>query len=349
MSYFMDFIEKIRDFIFLASSDSEEQRASKILWYSLFGGILLIIIVSYTIFVMLSFSSKGVSIPNITGDTIYVGLRKLSDVDLCVRISTRYSDETPEGVIIGQNPKQGSFVKKGRRVILTVSMGAKTDSLPDFTQMSLFQIMDLLRNQYIDGKIPYSINERYYEFSDTVEKGHVIRQEPAEGTPIKSVKRVKLWLSNGMKKGLPATLPSFVDERLYDALDIIKKQELNVNVMFTPTTRRQEHYQVQSQNYDEGVLIEDIQKEQATILLNSLVYLDQNRDYFKGDIATEVPYKNVPFVLRVIRKEETGQEEVIFSMTTRGGFYFSLPYSVRKFSTLKITADTEILTSLIVQ
>jgi len=47
MNYFIEFLDTIKNAIFLSDSDSDEDRAKKVLWYTFFGSIIMICIISY--------------------------------------------------------------------------------------------------------------------------------------------------------------------------------------------------------------------------------------------------------------------------------------------------------------
>ncbi len=335
MNYFIEFLDTIKNTVFLSDSDSDEDRAKKILWYTFFGSIIMICIISYIIFVAFSFSGKGVKVPHIEGDNIYVGLRKIGDKDLSVRVSPRYSDTSPEGIIMSQSPSQGSYVRPGRKIAISVSIGQKENSLPDFTQMTLFDIAILLDELYPNGDIPYKIDEKIYEFSEKIEKGRIIKQEPAEGTPVKSCRSVKVWISNGMETMASKTVGTYGNEKLYKALKDIALKEINVSVQFTETSKRNEHYMVTSQSVDPGVLAEDLIKQDDVLILSSMIFIDNKNDYVKGDFVVELPKSNLPYTLSIVKEEQGEASEEIFAMTTKGGFSFTLPYSVKKYIKLR--------------
>lgn len=344
MNYFIDFFEGVKNFLFLSSSDSDEDRAKKILWYTFFGSILMISLVSYIIFVSLSFSGKGVKVPYMEGDNIYVALRKMSDKNLSAGVIPRYSDDIPEGIVMRQDITQGSFVKVGRRINLTVSMGKKENSLPDFTGMNLFDVAGLIDSMYPDGRVPYKVEERIYEFSDTVDRGLVIRQEPADGTPVTSVKSVKLWISNGMKTMASHTVGDYAEMKLYEALDDAASKEMNVTVTFTETNRRNEHYKVTGQNILPGTLVSETVRYGEVLNISSNVFIEQRDNMVKGNFFVELPRRNIPYLFTIERTEQGVREgEEIFRMTTKGGFTFTLPYSIRRFHSLEAKIGGEVL------
>ncbi|OHD48193.1 MAG: hypothetical protein A2Y29_07350 [Spirochaetes bacterium GWE2_31_10] len=250
---------------------------------------------------------------------------------------------------MSQSPSQGAYVRPGRKIALSVSMGQKENSLPDFTQMTLFDIAILLDELYPNGDIPYTIDEKIYEFSEKIEKGRIIKQEPAEGTPVKSCRSVKVWISNGMETLASKTVGTYVNEKLYTALKDIASKEINVSVQFTATSKRNEHYMVISQSIIPGILAEDLVKQDDVLMLSSMIYLDNKNDFVKGDFIVDLPKSNLPYLFSIVKEEQEEVAEEIFAMKTKGGFSFTLPYSVKKYIKLRAKMNDKDLKELQVE
>lgn len=343
MNYFIDFLENIKNAVFISSSDSDEERAKKIIWYAFFGSLFMIFVISYTIFVLFTFTGKGVKVPNLEGDNIYTALRKISDKDLMIKVLPKYSDSCPESVVFGQNPSHGTYVKTGRTVTVFVSMGKRDHALPDFTGMTLFDIASFLDREYRDGKIPYKVSERIYEYSDSIDRGRVIKQEPVEGTPLKGVKNVKLWVSNGMKIPGVYSIQDYKGQRLYDVLKKLEKLEVNANINFIETDKRGEHYTVVEQDIQAGTLVDEIVKNNRVFVITSKIYIENKKDNIKDFLSIALPRKNIPYKLSVSVSEDETKHEDIFTMSTKGGFDFKLPYSLKKFTKVTVIGDGDIV------
>ena len=199
MEKIKELLKKITSTIIIKPDDSETDRAKKLIWYAFFGSIVALFVVSWIIFVLLTFNNDTVKVPNIEKENIYVALKKLSERRLVANVSPKYSDNYGEGVVFSQNPMAGLYVKKGRVINFSVSLGDLSFALKDFRGFFLAEFYQFLKETYPNGKTPFKVIPAIYEFSDTIEKGKIIRQIPEDGTPIKNVKEIKLWVSNGIK------------------------------------------------------------------------------------------------------------------------------------------------------
>lgn len=126
--------------------------------------------------VHLSFSSGKVEIPSLVGTDADDAAAQLSKLGLNVRIvSYGLSDEFDENQVVEMEPSGGSSVKTGSSVTLRVSEG-RSVTVPDVTGLSEARAAaDIADAGLKTGKITR-------EFSDTVDEGTVISQNPGAGS-----------------------------------------------------------------------------------------------------------------------------------------------------------------------
>lgn len=344
LTYFKDGFTSVKNRVLIRASDSDEKKAVKIIWYSFFLGLLILTICSYLIFVGITFSGESVKVANVEGDNVYTAMRKLSEKDLSIRVYPKYSDEYAEGVVFNQSPEAGTLIKKNRNVSFNVSMGKKADALPDFTGLSLYEIASMLMREYnYQNHVPYSFDQKNYEFSETVEKGRIIRQEPVEGTPLKSVKNVKLWISKGLDIPEDHKFNNYIGKNLTEALEELGMKEVNANVFFQETNKRQEHFLVTNQNVEEGSNVDDFIKKGEIMTLSANIWIEKNRNLMTKNFMIDLPSRNLPYRF-TLYKENPGEDgKIYFSMLTKGGMSFSIPYSIKKFGKMTAMANDSVL------
>lgn len=91
---------------------------------------------------------NSVIVPDVRGMSEAQAEEFLERVALDVRIDRRQNDvDVPEGYIVAQRPRPNDTVKQGRTVSLTVSLGPKTQRVPDLKDLSLRQGRLLLTRQ----------------------------------------------------------------------------------------------------------------------------------------------------------------------------------------------------------
>ena len=103
-----------------------------------------------------------------------------------------YNKEFPEGVICDQSIPAGEPVSPGTEVFLYISLGEKTDSMPDLENFSLDNARSILSNLDIELNILTDS-----EYSSTVKTGNVTRTEPAAGSVLKNGQYITIFTSLG--------------------------------------------------------------------------------------------------------------------------------------------------------
>ena len=131
-------------------------------------------------------------------------------------VQMEFSDTVEQDNVIRTNPAAGEELKEGQTVILYVSMGPemKEAKVPAVTNQSLDTAKTILNMQGV--KIDIQVTE---ENSDTVEKGGIIRTEPAAGEMMKTGDTVTIYISSGPKT---AKMPNLVGKTLKAALELLE-------------------------------------------------------------------------------------------------------------------------------
>lgn len=334
-------IGKLYSRFIINAGDSEIVKARKVSWYMFFGSILMIVFVSWLCFILFTFSQNRVKIPHIEGEQIYNALKKLSDKGLVVSVNPKYSEEYAEGIVFEQSLLQGSLVKKGRRISVSVSLGTASTALPDFNGFTLFELADFLDKQYANIKIPYEITTPVYEYNESMEKGRIIKQEPKEGTPLKDVKSVKIWVSNGIEENVNL-LPDFTGKKLDEVSALLISYELYYTVLFTITDVSEDDFTVKEQSLGEGYSIQDIVKQEKPLILSVDKFVPEAEDNdIEGIFAYSLPKKPLPYDFSVRITDDESIERPLLSLKTKGGTTLSIPYVAAEFSKIQVYIDNQ--------
>ncbi len=104
--------------------------------------------------------------------------------------TTQKTSEQPAGEVIGSDPSPGDEAEEGSTVVLTVSGGPGTESIPPVEGLSRNGARARLRNA------GFEIEERK-ESSDDIEEGRAIRTSPPEGEEREKGSTVTLLISTG--------------------------------------------------------------------------------------------------------------------------------------------------------
>ncbi len=137
-------------------------------------------------------SGKGdIKVPSVIGDTEEEATTALEDAGFDVETRSDYSDSVEKGKVISQTPDANTSGKEGDTVIITISQGSESITVPPVAGKSQSAAESTLKNA---GLAAGSISE---QASDTVKKGCVITSDPAEGTSVKKGTKVSLVISTG--------------------------------------------------------------------------------------------------------------------------------------------------------
>jgi eukaryotic-like serine/threonine-protein kinase len=161
-------------------------------------------------------------VPSVAGLSLDQGREKLFATGLLTEIRSREYDKTvPDGNILGQTPGPGEKVKKGRRILVTVSKGKEFTLIPNVKKMTERQArIELKKNGITIGDVKKSFNNE--NPADAV-----IDAFPASGTTISRDMKVDLFISKGTKT-TSAEMPNIVGESLNEAQKKIEESGLTV-------------------------------------------------------------------------------------------------------------------------
>ena len=149
--------------------------------------------------VSLGQAPRIVYMPDVSGQGINEAERALNNLSMNLRIiaddnKREFHDTIPEGSVIRTEPTPNTQLVAGQDVVLIVSKGPeiRDGSMPDVLEETLKDAKLILDSQELD--LQYTEVE---EYSSQVEKGCIIRTEPAAGESLRTGDTVKLVVSKG--------------------------------------------------------------------------------------------------------------------------------------------------------
>lgn len=183
-------------------------------WGSFILGLLFIAVLGAYISIKISIVGTELSVPDITNETVEDAYEILADKGLFLMIEgERNDDRIAEGKILSQEPPYGSKIRKGRKVKIIVSRGAKKIQTPELTgETERSARIKVTQDGMILGSVSYVNSE--------VGEGRVIAQSPQPGVEKLKGGSVNLLMSKGRAK------------RTYVMPDLIDKDHSVVESMF---------------------------------------------------------------------------------------------------------------------
>ena len=133
-----------------------------------------------------------IAVPSVVGQTVDEATAAIEEAGFELgKVEESFDDKVESGKVISQDPKGDSKQAKGTKINLTVSKGVQEITVPDLTGMTADQAQKALTAsglKYAKGAA---------EYSDTVEKDHVARQDIAAGENVAKDTVVTCYLSLG--------------------------------------------------------------------------------------------------------------------------------------------------------
>ncbi len=165
--------------------------------------IFLILILNFIIMPLIAKEGSETRVPDVTRLSLRAAEAKLSDNGLgFIQGSEEFDPELPMGAIISQRPEGGSIVKKGRRVIFTISKGSASATVPKLEGFSLREARFLLEKEGLQpGDIIWLVDEGKPD-------GVILGSAPLEGSVMKLNAEVQLMV-NRRDAGQLVAVPDF--------------------------------------------------------------------------------------------------------------------------------------------
>jgi serine/threonine-protein kinase len=201
------------------ASEDRRRRWRRGLWWALLVGLLAGVAVAAVL--LLTQSSKSVTVPSVTGQTERAAEATLRAAGLNAQPSLAPSATVHGGLVISQTPVAGAVAKKGARVGIVVSEGPRTVPLMDVTGLTEAKAMATLRGAHFKTKTKL-------EASKTVEAGHVIATTPSAETEVQEGSAITLLVSSGPA---PVHVPDVVGSTREAAEATLTNAELEVGTV----------------------------------------------------------------------------------------------------------------------
>lgn len=200
-----------------SGNDSSSTSSNKKKIGIIVGVIAVIALLGVLVFNLLGNAGEKIDVPDVVGETSEVAQKTIEDAGFKVQINNVYDDSKEPGTVVDQNPKGGSKAAKGSKVTLDVSQGTEEVDVPDLKNMTLEEARRAIAQaDLVSG-------ETTKEYSEDVEEGKVIRQDPPARSRAPKGSKVNLVISQGTNT---ATVPSIEGLSLEAARAKVEKEGL---------------------------------------------------------------------------------------------------------------------------
>ena len=141
--------------------------------------------------------SKGLplrTVPTLKGKTEAQAKAALEEEELVLGdVTEEYSERVGEGKVIDQNPSAETTIQFGSAVSVVISLGPQPVEVPSVIGLSQDEAIAVLQSNQLQAEV-------VEQYSDSVERGNVIRQEPGSGTQVPKDTTVTIFVSLGPRE-----------------------------------------------------------------------------------------------------------------------------------------------------
>lgn len=155
-------------------------------------GVIAAALLAFVTYFSMGGGTQEYQVPNLSEMTVEEAEQALKDAELRLDedIEFEASEEIDEGLVIRQSPGFNQYVKKNRKIKITVSSGLTEGEtvVPDVENLIFEEAKKRLEAEGLKCK-------RVDEFSETIQFEHVIRQSPKGETKVKEGYTVSVYVS----------------------------------------------------------------------------------------------------------------------------------------------------------
>ncbi len=313
-----------------------EKRFLNMIIYSSLGAVALMLVIAMVTFLITLDSKELTMVPDMKGMDLANAVIDLQEKALYAEVQLRYSSSmSDKGTILGQDPKQGTLVKAGTRVLLKVSKGASVEKLQDYTGWNLIELENHLKSLVTSYGPLLKLNKPYIYVYNDAEPGTILEQKPLPDTEITILTDLSIVVSKG-----PEDLLTLV--RDYDGTGWQRALQLAIADSFPftfssrPAGRGEVPGMVISQSpAAESEVPSDIVRQ---IYITEPVEIEQG--YIFGILEKELPVYPVKVPVEVNSITPGGIKTTLAKLYHSGGL-LTVPYIVADGSTLIISINGE--------
>ncbi|MFC5370008.1 Stk1 family PASTA domain-containing Ser/Thr kinase [Arcanobacterium bovis] len=161
-----------------------------------------------------------VQVINVAGQPEQDAVANLKKAGFSPKTSHAFSDTVAKGYAIATDPQSGAKIHPSTTVTVIISDGVEMLTVPNVVSQPQNQAEATLRSARFSPTITQT-------WSDTVEKGKVVSQEPAAGSSVPHDSEVKIAISQGRE---PVKVPNVTGKDTAQAQDMLTKAGLKANI-----------------------------------------------------------------------------------------------------------------------
>ncbi len=182
--------------------DPDRKFINMILYFSL-GAVALMVVIAIVTFLITLDSKELTMVPDLKGMDLANAVIDLQEKAMYAEVQLRYSGSmSDKGTVLGQEPKQGTLVKAGTRILLKVSKGSSVEKIEDYTGWNVIELENHLKSLVTSYGPLLKLNKPFIYVYNDAEPGTVLEQKPLPGTEITILTDLSIVVSKGVEGSL---------------------------------------------------------------------------------------------------------------------------------------------------
>lgn len=154
--------------------------------------IIAAVIVAVIVWYLFGIKTDSVTVPNFVGVS-YTEIQQDPQYDeYNIEVEFQHSDTVPKDTVIYQSYSKGRVIKKTQKIVITVSSGPKSTTVPKLINLDVTTAQQELRAQGFSYKLIYNTNP-------LIAKDYVITTSPLPGTPVAEGAEIYVYVSLGQE------------------------------------------------------------------------------------------------------------------------------------------------------
>jgi len=183
--------------------------------------LILFLIFDNWIFPALIKNKEIVEVPYLVGKKLEDAIMVLQSKNLdYIIVGKQSSDKYPADFVIKQIPQAGTKVKESRQILLTISKGTETTTVPYVIGKELGFAKNLLQRSDLQ------VGNIYFEQNDSIPSNVVISQNPSSGREVAIGSLVDLVVSSGGSRTV--IVPDLMGKTYSEAEAILEELGLRI-------------------------------------------------------------------------------------------------------------------------
>ncbi len=317
-------------------STDQEKRILRLILVSALGAVALMIIIASITFILTVKSKELTMVPDTRGMDLANAIIKLQEKALYAEVQLRYSDSmSDKGTILGQNPRPGTLVKAGARVLLKVSKGVAIEKLENYVGMDITEVENHLKSLTTRYGQLLTLKKPYTYVNSGQPAGTILEQKPLPGTEISLDTNLEFVISKG-PEGQLTKVRDFENVTWDRALDLALADGYPFSFSLAAKKRGQHAGVVVSQSPSGGAEVPFDTVRQLFVTPPDTIPVDQ----VFGILEKEIPHYPVPVPVTVTAVLPAGDKQVIARFKHSGGL-ISIPYLEPEGTSLVIAINGE--------